>query len=230
MLEPMWSESFYATPRSRGFGKWVRVLALWRSDFRGYGVEVFSVEPLPEGAREIAHLGGEVFCGTLQDLALPPGSLPSVGLFDVLEHLDDPSDLLGEVARVLRPSGMLVLTVPAYQWLWSAEDEALGHFRRYSANTLRALLVRSRFSVVSVRYCFASLVPAAALLRALPYRLGRRRASAEVLVDISASLNPGARLNGLAGRVLAWEAKASRRVPLPFGLSVLAVAHNPPSD
>ncbi len=194
-----------------------------------YGVDVLSVEPLPEGAREIAHLGSEVFCGTLQDLALPSGSLPAVGMFDVLEHLEDPSDLLREVARVLCPIGTLVVTVPAYQWLWSAEDEALGHFRRYSATTLRALLARSQFSVLSVRYCFASLVPAAALLRALPYRLGRRRASDEVLIDISTNLNPGARLNHWAERVLALEAKASRRVPLPFGLSVLAVAHNPPS-
>jgi SAM-dependent methyltransferase len=195
-----------------------------------YGVEVVSVEPLPEGALEIAHLGSEVFCGTLQDLALPSGSLPAVGLFDVLEHIEDPLPLLDEVARVLVPGGTLVVTVPAYQWLWSAEDEALGHFRRYSAKTLDALLVRSQFSVLSMRYCFASLVPAAALLRALPYHLGRRRTSDEVLIGIGTSLNPAAKLNRFAQRVLALEAKASRHVPLPFGLSVLAVAHNRPSD
>ena len=193
-----------------------------------FGVHVVSVEPLPEGAREIARMRAEVFCGTLQDLALPPGSLPAVGLFDVLEHIGDPSDILDEVGRVLSPDGSLVVTVPAYQWLWSAEDEALGHFRRYSTKTLRAALTRSQFSVLSARYCFASLVPAAALLRTLPYRLGRRRTPDVILSRNSVRLSPGARTNRFAQRVLATEARASRRVPLPFGLSVVAVAQHRP--
>ena len=78
-----------------------------------FGVDVVSVEPLPEGALEIARMGAEVFCGTLQDLALPSGSLPAVGLFDVLEHLEEPSELLGEVARLLSSDGTFVVTVPA---------------------------------------------------------------------------------------------------------------------
>jgi SAM-dependent methyltransferase len=189
-----------------------------------FDVDVVSVEPLPEGAREIARMGAEAFCGTLEGLALPSGSLPAVGMFDVLEHIQDPGDLLDEVARVLFPDGVLVVTVPAYQWLWSAEDEALGHFRRYSTKTLRATLTRTGFSVRSARYCFASLVPAAALLRTLPYHLGRRRTAEETLSRNSGRLNPGARTNGVAEKVLAAEAKASRCVPLPFGLSVVAVA------
>ncbi|MHA7651333.1 class I SAM-dependent methyltransferase [Mycobacterium sp. ML4] len=188
-----------------------------------YGIDVLSVEPLPEGAREIALMGAQVFCGTLHDLALPAGSLPAVGLFDVLEHLEDPSDLLGEVARVLSPEGILVVTVPAYQWLWSAEDEALGHFRRYTTKTLSRDLVRSQFTVLSARYVFASLVPPAAVLRTLPYRLGRRGTPSEVILRNSARLDPGA-ASSWAGRVLALEAKAARHVRLPFGLSVLAVA------
>ncbi|EHB49726.1 Methyltransferase type 11 [Mycolicibacterium rhodesiae JS60] len=190
-----------------------------------YGVDVVSVEPLPEGALEIAHMGAEVFCGTLHDLDLPSGSLPAVGLFDVVEHLEDPADLLHEVARVLSPEGTLVVTVPAYQWLWSAEDEALGHFRRYSTTTLRHTLEQFQFTVLSARYCFASLVPPAALLRTVPYRLGRRSTPDEVLSRNSARMNPGA-ASRWAARVLALEAKAARRLPLPFGLSVLAVAQS----
>lgn len=192
-----------------------------------FGIDVLSVEPLPEGAREIARMGAEVFCGTLHDLGLPSGSLPAVGLFDVIEHLEDPSDLLREVARVLSPAGRLVVTVPAYQMLWSAEDEALGHFRRYSTKTLRREMVHSKFTVLSARYCFASLVPAAALLRTLPHRLGRRSTPDEVLARNSARLNPGA-ASRWARRVLAAEARAARHFRLPFGLSVLAVAQRRP--
>jgi SAM-dependent methyltransferase len=169
-------------------------------------------------------MGAEVFCGTLQDLALPSGSLPAVGMFDVLEHLEDPSALLDEVARLLAPDGIVVVTVPAYQWLWSAEDEALGHYRRYSTRTLRSALEGSQFSVRSARYCFAALVPVAALMRTLPYRLGRRRDEEETLNGIAASLKPGAGSDRAAKHVMTWEARAARHVPLPFGLSVLAVA------
>ena len=233
-------EGFWLDARAKVVGELLRdasIATIWEigagsgamaKRLRSFDVDVLSVEPLPEGAREIARAGTEVFCGTLDDLALPSGSLPAVGLFDVLEHIDDPSDILGEVARVLSADGLLFVTVPSYQWLWSAEDEALGHFRRYSAKTLSAALA-AQFMVISARYCFASLVPAAALLRTLPYRLGRSRTPDEILSRNSGRLNPGIRMNNFARRVLAFEAKVSRRVPLPCGLSVVAVARRRPA-
>ena len=189
-----------------------------------FGVDVISIEPLPEGARAIAKMGAETFGGTLQDLELPDGSLPAVGLFDVVEHLEHPSELLAEVARVLQPGGTLVMTVPAYQWLWSAEDIELGHFRRYSTSTAREELKGTGLSVVAAAYLFATLVPAAALLRTLPYRLGRRKDSAAALERNVERLKPSSRVNNLANRIFSAEARIARNVPLPFGLTVLVVA------
>lgn len=189
-----------------------------------YGVEVISIEPLPEGARAIAAMGAETFCGTLQDLELPDGSLPAVGLFDVVEHLENPSELLAEVARVLQPGGILVMTVPAYQWLWSAEDIELGHFRRYTTSTASEELKGTGMSVVAATYLFATLVPAAALLRTLPYRLGRRKDSAAALERNAERLQPSSRVNNWANKIFSAEARVARKMPLPFGLSVLAVA------
>src|SRR5579863_4330220 len=92
-------EGFWLDARANAVGEWLRDAAIskiWEvgagsgamaKRLPRYGVDVVSVEPLAEGAREIAHMGREVFCATLEDLALPSGSLPSVGLFDVLEHL-----------------------------------------------------------------------------------------------------------------------------------------------
>src|SRR5688572_18311517 len=80
------------------------------------------------------HLGADQISLTQADaLHLPfaDGSFDVVTMFDVLEHLSDDSRALNEVHRVLRPGGALVLSVPAYQKLWSAHDEALHHFRRY---------------------------------------------------------------------------------------------------
>ncbi|HEY8164379.1 MAG TPA: class I SAM-dependent methyltransferase, partial [Gemmatimonadaceae bacterium] len=59
-----------------------------------------------------------------------------VAMIEVLEHVDDDAGTLAETARVLVPGGLIVLTVPAYQWLWSVRDERLQHKRRYTRSRL----------------------------------------------------------------------------------------------
>ena len=188
------------------------------------GIEVVSVEPLPEGAVAIASAGGEVFCSTLQELELPPNSIRAISLFDVLEHLDKPEELLREIHRILEPEGLLIITVPAFQSLWSAEDIALGHFRRYTKSSLAQLLGDEGYSLVTNNYLFASLVPLAFLIRTLPYILQRRKSSLEILSRNTSRLAPSPRINTLAAFVLRLEHRVSRRFHLPFGLSVLAAA------
>jgi SAM-dependent methyltransferase len=186
------------------------------------GTEVVSVEPLPEGAASIASAGGVVFCSTLQDLKLPSNSIPAISLFDVLEHLEDPTVLLQEIHRVLKPGGFLLVSVPAFQFLWSAEDEALGHFRRYSKASLKNLMGSEGFSVLSTRYFFASLVPLAYLIRTLPYRLRINGSSTDVISRNASRLAPNKIVNSLAGFMLGLELRLARLFPLPFGLSVFA--------
>jgi len=87
------------------------------------GKDVVAVEPLAEGAKAIARQGfGAVFCGSLEGLELPSGCLRVVGLFDVIEHIRDPRSLMMEVHRVLEPAGIVAVTVPALQALWSEAD------------------------------------------------------------------------------------------------------------
>jgi SAM-dependent methyltransferase len=100
------------------------------------GIDVVAVEPLRAGAEASARLGVTSFCGTLQDLQLPDACLPAIGMFDVLEHLEHPEELLKEAHRVLQPAGILVVTVPALKWLWGDEDDVTGHFRRYKKASL----------------------------------------------------------------------------------------------
>ena len=187
------------------------------------GIEVVSVEPLPEGAASIASVGGEVFCSTLQDLELPSNSIPAITLFDVLEHLKEPRELLQEIYRVLKPGGFLLVSVPAYQFLWSAEDEALGHFRRHSKSSLTHLMVGEGISILSTRYFFASLVPLAFLIRTLPYRLRINRRPTDVISRNTSRLAPTRIVNSLAEFVLGLELRLARLIPLPFGLSVFAL-------
>lgn len=86
------------------------------------------------------------------DIPLADSSTDLVSAFDVLEHLDDDMRALGEFHRVLKRDGLLLLTVPAYRFLWSEHDEALMHRRRYVASELNIKLTTSGFRVLKRSY------------------------------------------------------------------------------
>lgn len=183
--------------------------------------EVVTVEPLVEGARAAARLGLPALSGTLQDLRLPRGSLECVGAFDVIEHIAQVSDFLREVHRVLQPFGVVVVSVPAFSTLWGDEDDVAGHLRRYTKTSLISQFESCGFTSLHTEYLFTSLVAPAALLRALPYRLGKRRSKEQVLASLRQQLAVPAAIDYVARAVLAAETAIARRLQLPFGLSVL---------
>jgi SAM-dependent methyltransferase len=186
------------------------------------GIDVVAVEPLKAGAEASARHGVASFCGTLQDLRLPDGCLPAIGVFDVLEHLEHPEQLLQEAHRVLRPDGILVVTVPALKWLWGDEDDVAGHYRRYRRPSLDKVVGAAAFQPLASQYLFASLVPVAALIRALPYKLGRRKSQAEVLAKMKRQLNTPASVDRGMRRLMRAEQALSKTIPLPTGLSIAA--------
>ena len=112
-----------------------------------------------------------VICSTLQDLDLRDASVAAAGCFDVIEHIDDDAAFVTDVARILQPKGMLYLTLPAKQWLWSACDVYTGHFRRHYMKTIEALL-GEHFDIIYFTYFFGCLAVPLFLLKAIPYRLG----------------------------------------------------------
>jgi SAM-dependent methyltransferase len=186
--------------------------------------EIVTVEPWPAGAQASACTGLPAICGTLDQLGLPAGCLPAVGLFDVLEHVADPGALLAEIRRVLEPDGILLVTVPAYDWLWGEVDDAAGHLRRYTRRSLRRELTAGGFTELRSEYLFATLVVPAALTRALPYQLGRRTSADEVVDRTRSQLRTGCGdgpIDRAARMILAVESAISQYVPLPGGLSVL---------
>jgi SAM-dependent methyltransferase len=194
---------------------------------RDAGIRAIVVEPGEAGARRARERGLESINVTLEGASLPPASVGSIGLFDVLEHIEDADAFLGRTHALLRSGGRLYLTVPAYQTLWSAEDDYARHFRRYTAADLRQALARAGFEVELVTYMFAFLPLPIFLLRSLPYRFGRPRPFTPNAVrqdhDARGRLGSGA-LKGL----LSAEMFALRSLGrLPFGGSVVAVARRP---
>jgi SAM-dependent methyltransferase len=178
--------------------------------------ETVGMEVHPELAAAARSAGLDVRAGALpEDLVVPPGWADVVLLLDVIEHLDDDAAALATARRALAPGGLLVVTVPAYRWLWSAHDVALGHRRRYAAPALRRLVTRAGFGVLHVSYFNTVLFPAVALAR-LWKRLTGARAH-----DLH---RPAPALNRWLERLFALERHVVPRVALPFGASLLLIA------
>jgi SAM-dependent methyltransferase len=187
------------------------------SAFQRHGIDVVAVEPSASGIRTAQGRGVHLALqATLAQLRLPDRSIRSIGLFDVLEHLDEPDSTLQEIRRVLIDDGHLVLSVPAMGWLWSDADSLAGHRCRYTRKTLRRELESAGFRVEHLSYRFSSMVLPVALTRTLRYRLGRRSAISEVYEQVGK--DPG-RLGDIAAKV---ERRLGGRMPL--GTSIFAVA------
>jgi SAM-dependent methyltransferase len=137
------------------------------------GWDVVLVEPGPAGAGNAKKRGLEhVVCGTTHSAGFKNGSLPAIGVFDVVEHIEDDLGFLRHLHDLLEPGGMLYLTVPAYNFLWSHEDVDAGHFRRYTLGALEKKLCEVGLETVFGTFIFGFLPLPVFLFRSLPYRLG----------------------------------------------------------
>jgi SAM-dependent methyltransferase len=188
------------------------------------GVRCALIEPGIDGARAARARGIEpVICARFEDVALPPGSIAAAGMFDVLEHIEDDGGVLRRVHALLRPGGWLFLTVPAYRFLFSADDIVAGHFRRYSRNSLARAVTTAGFAIAYSGYMFAPLPPPIFLFRTIPSRLGLRQGR-DPERD-AAEHAPHGLVARLVARLLAFESLWLRRGrSLPFGSSCLCVA------
>lgn len=139
------------------------------------GFETILIEPGSFGAHVASKRGvSTVINGVFQDCGFRENVIPAVGLFDVLEHIEDDVQFLRQILSKIEHSGHLVITVPAHSFLWSNDDVDAGHFRRYSERGLRTVLQKSGFEVVSVSSFFFFLVAPIFLLRAVSSKFGKR--------------------------------------------------------
>lgn len=150
--------------------------------------------------------------GDVTALPIESGTASVVCLLDVIEHLDDPVRALSEARRAVRSEGVVVVTVPAHEWLWSATDETLGHRRRYNRSKLRAEFDAAGLETLWTSHAFSWCVPPVWFLRKA------RRAESELGIERSSPLT-----DRLAGVLNAAERAVLARMTLPIGSSVIAV-------
>ncbi len=180
------------------------------------GLRVLALDLRTEGIARLRAAGAPVLVACADATQLPvPGAVADVVLsLDVLEHVDD-EVAIAEIARVLRPGGVAVLTVPALPWLWSARDDEAGHRRRYTRRTFESLMRRAGLDVVDLRFYQCLLLPTIALAR-LAGRLWPTTQRAEE--------RPGTWVNRICLAINRFEVGVGDVVRWPLGSSLAAVA------
>lgn len=160
--------------------------------------------------------------GSVLDMPFPANWFDLAISFDVVCNIIDDVGSLREIGRVLAPGARLLLLLPAFQFLWSAHDVAVGHKYRYTARSVRAKITRAGLIPERVTYANMLLFPAIAA-----YRWARRNEAADGDTTHS-DLVP---LPRPVNTVLTWlfqaEMRACRHIDFPFGVSVLALARKP---
>lgn len=151
--------------------------------------------------------------------SLGEGSFDLVCLFDVLEHIEADVAALAALRRLLRPGAAILMTVPAYPWLWGPHDLHLHHHRRYTIRSVEQACSRAGLRVTRWSFFNTLLFPLALAARCHDrIRHG----------DAGGTRTPPAPLNALLRAVFAFERHLLRLVRLPFGLSLLVLARPAP--
>lgn len=174
-------------------GEWLDPNGRWRSQI--------STEPLRPDPRQQGRFG-------------------LVVALDVLEHLEHPEEAAIELARRTRPGGLWVVTVPAFQSLWTAHDDLNQHFRRYRRRELVQLLEGAGLEILDAQYFFGWPAMAKLGVRAKERLLGAHPTPPRI---------PPAPINALCYGLSRAEQALGAVLPMPFGSSVVAVARSPVS-
>jgi len=179
------------------------------------GVELSETSVVLARERDV----GEVVAGSVLEMPFADDSFDLAVSLDVIEHLEDDLGALRELRRTVAPGGALLVTVPAYQWLWSGHDVINHHHRRYTRRTLQRVAEQAGWSQLRTTYFNSLLLPAAIALRVLD-RVNRAKTT-ETSLDLWIPPEP---VNWLLERPLTLEAALiARGGRIPAGLSLLAV-------
>lgn len=152
-------------------------------------------------------------------LPIKTNSYDVVVAFDVLEHIEDDQGALKEWWRVMKPGGTLMITVPAYQWLWSGHDESLHHYRRYTVSELHRKANLAGFDVRKRSYAITFSFPLIVMYRFLNSLTSKKQRTSHVYLP-----RP---INWFFASILRVEGTVLEFINMPFGTSVLMVAQKP---
>jgi len=192
-----------------------------------YG-KVLGIDNNPIPLRIAHQRGYDARLAPAEDMPFDDDSFELVTVLDVIEHCDDDTQILSECFRVCTPGGLIAVTVPAFQWLWSSNDVINDHKRRYSASELQAKVAEAGFVVKGMTYNNFFIFPMAAALIVARRRSEREPELATPSTDEDAyqvEMEPAPPLLNAVLTIVGWlEAAILRFVSFPFGTSIICIA------
>lgn len=150
------------------------------------------------------------------DIPFGDGCFDLICMFDVLEHIEKDAETVAGLKRLLKPGGRIVITVPAYQWLYGPHDEFLHHRRRYTLAGLKKVVHAGGMVCLKGSYFNTLLFPLAAMVR-----LKDRFNISKPFIRTGM---PGPLLNSIFRLIFESERFLLKKICLPFGVSILCVA------
>ena len=174
------------------------------------------VEGIESDGSAVARAGkwrSRIHVGNLDASFKPAAPYDVILMLDVLEHVPRPGDVLRQSRAVLEPDGFVLVTVPAFNWLWTRHDELNHHVRRYTAAEMQEVVADAGLAPVHAKYFFQSLI--------VPKLVVRLR---EFLFSPAPSVPtiPASAINATLRRWCLAEYTVARWVP--FGTSLMVVA------
>lgn len=158
-----------------GAGNGYQLSFFQKGIFNRLGIKSGMCEPGIVGCTNAANRGVEnVYCCLFDELPVEEFNIGAIGLFDVIEHIEDDVSFLIDISKRVPEGTNIYITVPALKSLWSSEDENAGHFRRYNTNDVQRILDNTNLRLIYSSYFFSYYVPFVWLLRVLPERIGRK--------------------------------------------------------
>ncbi|TFI60032.1 class I SAM-dependent methyltransferase [Sphingomonas parva] len=146
------------------------------------------------------------------------GAYDLVAILDVLEHVEEDREALESIGRKLKPGGKILITVPAHPWMWSAHDVVNHHKRRYTRRALRQVIAAAGLKVELLSWFNSLLFPLAAAARLVGRVTGKEDSDDKM---------PPAPVNRLFEVIFGLERYAVGRLPLPPGVSLVAIVSVP---
>tara|TARA_B110000503_G_scaffold138647_1_gene225258 strand:+ start:154 stop:894 length:741 start_codon:yes stop_codon:yes gene_type:complete len=173
---------------------------------------------LDDHARITANLRNycKVTYGKLPADIVIPDETKLICMLDVLEHVEDDIAALAKIKEDADSDCQILITVPAYKFLWSQHDKDAHHFRRYTKTELEKKLIETGFNITFSSYFNSILFPVIFIIRAIKNKLQS--------IESGDLQMPGSILNRILLIIFSMESKVIPTFPLPFGVSIIAIA------
>lgn len=190
-------------------------------------VKSYMCEPSYSGCLNAKKRGvSNVYCGFVENFPIEQLDIQNIGLFDILEHIEEDRSFLSSLIQRLPKGSRIFITLPALKFLWSADDEVGGHFRRFNKSEANRLISGLPIKVIHSSYFFSYYVPFVYIFRVL---LGKKKGDFQQNATKEKSLHKSANFGKLIFNLFDFLERAIVRwnMKIPFGTSYFMILEKP---